>query len=49
MPIPSRKKGESAEDYRSRVISTEIKHGKPKNQAVAIAYSKTRGSKKKGK
>lgn len=47
MPLPSRKKGESSKDYRSRIISTEIKHGKPKDQAVAIAYSKTGGGKKK--
>lgn len=26
----------------SRNIATEIKHGKPKDQAVAIAYSKAR-------
>lgn len=49
MPIPTRKKGESAKDYRSRVISTEIKHGKEPKVAAAIAYSKTGGGKKKGK
>ncbi|MFA5127300.1 MAG: hypothetical protein WC465_04895 [Patescibacteria group bacterium] len=30
----------------SQNIATEIKAGKPKDQAVAIAYSKARGKKK---
>jgi len=32
----------------SENIATEIRHGKPKDQAVAIAYSKA-GKSKKGK
>lgn len=47
MPIPKRKKGESASKYRSKVIKTEMKHGKPQKQAVAIAYSMERKGKKK--
>lgn len=30
-------------------IATEIKAGKPKNQAIAIAYSEAKQGKKKGK
>jgi hypothetical protein len=33
----------------SNNIKTEIAAGKPQKQAVAIAYSEKRGSKKKGK
>lgn len=31
----------------SKNISTEVKHGKPQKQAVAIAYEQCRKSKKK--
>ena len=47
MPIPKHGKGESASKYRSKVIKTEIKHGRPQQQAVAIAYSMSREKKKK--
>lgn len=33
----------------SKNIATEVKAGKPQKQAVAIAYSKARDSKKKAK
>ena len=50
MPIPPKKKGESVSSYRSKVIETEIKHGKPPNVAKAIGYAKAgEGRKKKGK
>ena len=50
MPIPPKKKGESVSSYRSKVIETEIKHGKPPNVAKAIGYAKTgEGKKRKGK
>ena len=49
MPIPPKKKGESVSSYRSKVIETEIKHGKPPKQAEAIGYAKAGEGKKKKK
>jgi len=41
MPIPKRRKGESLEEWRSRIISLETRAGKPPKQAQAIGYSVT--------
>jgi len=43
MPL---KKGSDKKTIQSN-IATEVKAGKPKNQAVAIAYAKAKESKKK--
>lgn len=47
MPIPSKHKGETKKHYAGRVISTEMHHGKPKAQAVAIGLKKAGMSRKK--
>jgi len=41
MPKPRRKRGESTESYRSRLIAHYIREGYPRDQAVAIAYRET--------
>jgi len=43
MPKPRKRKGESIESYRSRLIAHYIREGYPKKQAIAIAYSLTTG------
>ena len=48
MPIPKRGKGEKKSEYMSKVIKTEMAHGKPQKQAIAIAYSES-GEKRKKK
>jgi len=47
MPLPKRRKGEPKKRYAQRVIRTEVKHGKPLKQAVAIGLSKAGLSKKR--
>jgi len=42
MPEPQRKQGESESTYRSRLIRHYIRRGYPREQAAAIAYSRTR-------
>lgn len=46
MPLVGGKKASSPKGF-SKNVKTEIEHGKPKKQAVAIAYSKAREGKKK--
>lgn len=41
MPRPKRKKGESIQKYRSRLIRHYIREGYPQKQAAAIAYRLT--------
>lgn len=48
MPLISGKAAKSKKGF-SKNVSTEMKSGKPQKQAVAIAYSKARGKKKKPK
>jgi len=36
MPMPKRRKGESLEEWRSRIIALETRAGKPPKQAQAI-------------
>ena len=48
MPLVSGKKAKSREGF-SENIRMEMASGKPQKQAVAIAYSQARKSKKKGK
>lgn len=43
MPL---KKSKSPKAFKEN-IKTEVKHGKPKKQAVAIAYSEARSAKKR--
>jgi len=42
MPEPQRKQGEPEDSYRSRLIRHYINRGYPRDQAAAIAYSRTR-------
>ena len=46
MPLVKGKKARTKEGF-SKNVSTEVKAGKPQKQAVAIAYSEARRSKKK--
>lgn len=46
MPLVKGKKAKTKEGF-SKNVSTEVKAGKPQKQAVAIAYSEARRSKKK--
>ena len=48
MPLISGKSAKTKQGFSSNVAQ-EIKSGKPKNQALAIAYSQARASKKKKK
>jgi hypothetical protein len=41
MPLPKRRKGESVEKWRSRIIRQEIRSGRDPKQAAAIAYQRT--------
>ncbi len=46
MPLVKGAKAKTKEGF-SKNVSTEVKAGKPQKQAVAIAYSEARRSKKK--
>ena len=46
MPLVKGARAKTKEGF-SKNVSTEIKSGKKKSQAVAIAYSEARGKKKK--
>jgi hypothetical protein len=48
MPLNKGKKAKSKKGF-SENVKIEMEAGKPQKQAVAIAYSEARGSKKKGK
>lgn len=48
MPLNKGAKARSRKGF-SENVKTEMAAGKPQKQAVAIAYSEARGSKKKGK
>lgn len=47
MPLVKGKKAKTKKGFSSNV-KAEIEAGKPQKQAVAIAYSESRGKKKKG-
>jgi hypothetical protein len=46
MPIPKRKKGEAKKSFLGRVISSEVKKGRPQKQAIAIAFNTIRRTKR---
>lgn len=48
MPLVNGKAAKSKKGF-SENVKREMEAGKPQKQAVAIAYSEARGSKKKGK
>lgn len=48
MPMVKGAKAKTKEGF-AKNIKTEMKAGKPQKQAVAIAYSEAKSSKKKGK
>lgn len=48
MPLIGGKKAKSKEGF-SQNVKTEMEHGKPQKQAVAIAYSQARKSPKRHK
>jgi hypothetical protein len=48
MPLVKGKKASTRKGF-SENIKTEMKHGKPQKQAVAIAYSEAKSGKKKKK
>lgn len=48
MPLVKGKAAKSKKGF-SKNVETEMKSGKPQNQAVAIAYSEARRGKKKNK
>jgi len=49
MPRPKKKRGEKRSSYRQRLVRHYINEGYPKRQAVAIAYSVERKTRKKRK
>jgi len=49
MPAPKKRKDETWDEYRNRLIKFYIAEGYPQKQAVAIAYNQVRKMKNKNK